>query len=804
MRRLETLNRVLRIAVSGDLFHREAFEAVARVIDEEVSIGCLAVVVPEPTGKRLYAVSPGSEGARLPPFGIVFPHEPKNETVLTTGKSKIKDDARDGDDLDRIAVHWGFLSYALHPIRSGPDGISGPIVAKLVVAFREAGAAKAAPAELFEEVAAIFGAGFERAVALSRVRRLAMILETSRDAMVAWDADGRITDANAAASVLSGIARPDLLGRSVDELFGKPPATEGTGSTRLAMRRRSPGGDAFGIVPVSLTMTRVADDPLVAAHALIRDESELVTKEREAAQHLARIAELEKELRSILDNTPVVIFRIDSTTGELAYLNRHAERLLGVPTEEALGTRNFLRAIHLDADGMASFDAAVASARSGAVSPAYEARLRGRDGRPIAVRGTVYPLVSDDGGVIAIEGTLADVSGEHDIRQRLVQADRLSTLGTLAASVAHEINNPAAFMLLGLNAVSRMLEPAAQASVEQLIEELREATTRIVDIARDLRLFVSPAPGRVLSGFADPNEVVESALTLARGRLMDRANVVRRLEPVAPVRIDRGRLGQVLVNLLVNAAQALPRTRSDGRENVVTVSTRSAGDLVEIEVADNGVGIPREHLPLIWTPFFTTKDADSGTGLGLWITRDIVERAGGEIRVGPGIDTASELVGTRFVVTLPVVSSPDEPSSAPPPRAAASSGARLSVLVVEDEVTFARRLASALGQIHAVTVVHGGREALRLLSERPYDVVLSDLRMPDVSGEALYAAIRARDEAQARAFVFMTGIGFLPEVQEFLGETGQPVLHKPFGIERALEAIATASAARFAVPGASR
>jgi CheY-like chemotaxis protein len=280
---------------------------------------------------------------------------------------------------------------------------------------------------------------------------------------------------------------------------------------------------------------------------------------------------------------------------------------------------------------------------------------------------------------------------------------------------------------------------------------------------------------------------------------------VRRLEPVAPVRIDRGRLGQVLVNLLVNAAQALPRTRDDGRENVVTVSTRSAGDLVEIEVADNGVGIPEEHLPLIWTPFFTTKDADSGTGLGLWITRDIVERAGGEIRVGPGIDAGSKLVGTRFVVTLPVVASPDElSSSAPPPRAAASSGARLSVLVVEDEVTFARRLASELGQIHAVTVVHGGREALRLLTERPYDVVLSDLRMPDVSGEALYAAIRARDEAQARAFVFMTGIGFLPEVQDFLGGTGQPVLHKPFGIDRALEAIATASAARFAVPGASR
>lgn len=784
MRRLETLLRVMRIALSGDLFHRETFEAIARVLDEEVRIGCLAVVVPEPTGKRLYAVSPGSEGVKLPPFGIVFPHAPENETVLTTGKSKIKNDTRVGDELDRIAVAWGFLSYALYPIRSGPDPKTAPIVGKLVVAFREAGAAESAPAELFEEIAAIFGTIFHRAVSLSRVRRLAMILETSSDAMLAWDADGRITDANTAASALSGVAHDELLGRSIGELFEALPK-EAAPSTRLTMRRHD--GE---LVPVSVTMTRVADDPLVASHALIRDESHLVAKEREAAQHLARIAELDKELRTILDNAPLVIFRIDTASGELAYLNLHAERLLGVPTEQALATRDFLRSIHLDADGMAAFDDAVACARAGAVSPAYEARLRGREGRPIAVRGTVYPLISERGDVIAVEGTLADVSVEQEIRQRLVQADRLSTLGTLAASVAHEINNPAAFMLLGLSALSRMIEDckeleeaSSKMSVRQMLAELRDATTRIVDIARDLRLFVSPGPGRSAQRLADPNEAVESALTLTRGRMMERANIVRRLEPVPPVRIDPGRLGQVIVNLLVNAAQALPRDRIDGRENVVTVTTRSAGEDVEIEVADTGIGIPEEHVRLIWLPFFTTKDPDAGSGLGLSITRDIVERAGGTVRV------ASDEHGTRFVVTLPAADGAKEPSPLPP-VATAATAERRTVLVVEDEVTLARRLASELGHVHSVTVVHRGREALRLLLEQSFDVVLCDLRMPDLSGEALYATVRERDAAQARAFVFMTGVGFLPEVQDFFRETGRPVLEKPFSVERALEAIA--------------
>src|SRR5262249_12118235 len=156
---------------------------------------------------------------------------------------------------------------------------------------------------------------------------------------------------------------------------------------------------------------------------------------------------------------------------------------------EALRTSGFLRDAHADPEGVLSFDEAVALAQLGSGSLPYEARLRRTHGEAITARGTVYPLLSESGEVVAIEGVLADVSAEQAARTRLIQADRLSTLGTLAAGVAHEINNPAAFILLGLDALDRLLrgpgvqmEPAVAVSANDLLRELRDSIKRIVDI----------------------------------------------------------------------------------------------------------------------------------------------------------------------------------------------------------------------------------------------------------------------------------------------------------------------------------
>jgi PAS domain S-box-containing protein len=810
--KLEAMNEMLRIAArDNNVLRRDTFQALAAALAKYVPLDCMAVVVPEPGGKRLYAASVPESNTPVPPFGARFPHGPQEETVLNLGTTKICDDTRNAETLDQIAVQWGFLSYVILPIWQ-PLGPRAPtsgstkdrIVAKLVVAFRETGCASATPIDLLKLLAELFGDSFERALEVGREHRLAMILETSGDSMIAWDREGKITDANAAAATLTGIPREELLAMSIHELLDRRAIEEGasgnTHALRTTLTRRRPDDPTQReSIAVSVTINSVDDDPLVSLHALIRDESHVVAKEREAAAHFARVQELEKEMRAILDNAPLIIFRLDAAKGQLKYLNRHAERLLGVPTADALRTPDFLRAVHQGPEAMLAFDTAVANAREGKTSPPYEARLRWDGGAEIAVRGTIYPLLGVGGDVIAIEGILADVSAEHAARAQAIQTDRLSSLGMLAASVAHEINNPAAFILLGLGTLEKMLNalvPAGEegiAAVGELLRELRDSINRIVRIARDLRVFASPSRGQLQGAITDVNEVVESALSLTRGKLVEHARLEKELTDVPPVFVDAGRLGQVIVNLLLNATQALPKTPS--RTATIRVATRVGGGNVEIEVTDSGVGIPEDNLHRIWAPFFTTKASDMGTGLGLSISREIVERAGGTIRVeSPAYSDEEGARGSRFVVALPMaddamrlISLGAAPPSSPEPIRVVP---RKRVLVVEDELPLARVLSLELGRAHDVTVVHDAETAWELLLDRRFDVVLCDLRMPGMSGETFYAKVKDRDPAQAEAFIFMSGIGFVPEVELFLAATGRPVLQKPFSPADVLEAIA--------------
>ncbi|MEZ4307937.1 MAG: ATP-binding protein [Polyangiaceae bacterium] len=598
-----------------------------------------------------------------------------------------------------------------------------PILAGVTFAFRDPGGARAAPLVLLQDVADILGKAMRRAIEATRDRRLAMILDTSDDAMIAWNASGRITDVNAAAVLLTARPREILLGMPISALLPEAGGERRRGPEGERMELLTPAGPRI----VAATITTVDDDPLVAAHALLRDVSALARAEREAELHLAHIRRLEEQHRQVLDNTPLIIFRLDPATLELEYLNRHAERLLGVPTIEAMSTPGFLQGVHADPESVADFERAVTQARDARAASAYEARLLRRGGPEIAVHGNVYPMIGQSGEVVAIEGVLGDGSSEQAARSRLVQADRLSTLGTLAAGVAHEINNPAAFVLLGIDMLDRLLQTAGKdlpdgprSQAGTLVRELRDSIRRIVDIARDLRMFAS-GPGESRGTYIDVNRAVESALTLTRGHLIERAQIRRDLGDLPPIFMEENRLGQVLVNLLVNAAQAIPRpsalvpspaSRPPASGHSITVVTRHAGDDVIIEVSDTGVGISRENIARIFTPFFTTKNPDVGTGLGLSISKDIIERAGGTISVESPVPGTGR--GTRFTVVLPITV--DRVGVAPgsnPPSGRSPTPAR--VLPVEDEPALARALAEGIGRVHDVTLVSSAREALDLL-----------------------------------------------------------------------------------------
>jgi CheY-like chemotaxis protein len=270
----------------------------------------------------------------------------------------------------------------------------------------------------------------------------------------------------------------------------------------------------------------------------------------------------------------------------------------------------------------------------------------------------------------------------------------------------------------------------------------------------------------------DVERVLESSLRMASNEIRHRARLVKDFSAVPPADGNEARLGQVFLNLIVNAAQAIPEGRA--AENEIRIATRLEGeDRIVTEISDTGAGIPPDVLPRIFDPFFTTKPVGLGTGLGLAICRRIVLGLGGDIQVEsvPG--------KTTFRVTLHRAAAPAEPAR--PVETEARAAHRGRVLVVDDEPMLCSLINRILGDAHDVVIAASARQALESIAagER-FDIILSDLMMPDMTGMELHAALARSVPEQASRMVFMTGGAFSPEAEAFLGGVSDRVLEKPF------------------------
>jgi CheY-like chemotaxis protein/anti-sigma regulatory factor (Ser/Thr protein kinase) len=269
------------------------------------------------------------------------------------------------------------------------------------------------------------------------------------------------------------------------------------------------------------------------------------------------------------------------------------------------------------------------------------------------------------------------------------------------------------------------------------------------------------------------SEVLATALRMTTPTLRARARLDVALDRLPLVESSRGRLEQVFVNVLINAAQSFDS--EEVSRNVVRVRALQSDGEVTVTIEDNGRGIPPEHLSRVFDPFFTTKPVGEGTGLGLSICHAIVTQHGGRIEVARAAGG-----GTRVTVMLRAKAADETAGVRDEPPAPASGRSR--VLVVDDEPAIRSLLATVLGPEHDVTVAAGGLEAEALLlpAQGRFDVVLCDVTMPDLSGVALYERVCAsRPELRGR-FVFMTGGLFGDEVFERVGGAGAPRLDKPF------------------------
>lgn len=417
-------------------------------------------------------------------------------------------------------------------------------------------------------------------------------------------------------------------------------------------------------------------------------------------------------------------------------------------------------------------------------------------GRRRLYRALFSPIVRDDhveGGV----GVVEDVTERREIEARLAHGERMASLGRLAAGVAHEINNPLAYVRTSLDIARRELERFAAdrdgdriAKALELLAHADDGVERVRIIANDLKTFSRGDEGSWIP--VDLSRVVDTAVNLAWNEIRHRAELIRELDDVPPVMGSESRYVQVLVNLLVNAAQAIPE--GDALHNRITVRVgRASPERVFVEVEDTGSGIEAELVAHVFEPFWTSKPKGVGTGLGLSICHGIVTAAGGEIRVARSVPGQ----GTTFRIELPIA--PEE-ARAPTAEASASPSpsavSRARILVVDDEPKLGTTLRLALGDRFAVEVASNGRDALRLLEGgASYDLVLCDLMMPELSGVDLYERVRSAHPAVAARFVFMTGGAFTERARAFLAEHHLKQIEKPFPLERVEELVAEARAA---------
>jgi PAS domain S-box-containing protein len=439
--------------------------------------------------------------------------------------------------------------------------------------------------------------------------------------------------------------------------------------------------------------------------------------------------------------------------------------------EDELYQRTFLDVTHPD-DRAQSADLQQSSLSSGKSSYGLEKRYVHKAGHVVWGHVSVNGVRDASGAVDRVVAIIRDVTESRRMQEQLVLADRLASLGTLAAGVAHEINNPLAALMGSLELLLKGSPAADDGARTENLQIMREAAGRIRDIARDLRVFARPETDVI--GPVDIVAVLESSLRLAGNHLRHRAGIVKRFAEVPPVAANASRLGQVFLNLLVNAAQAIDEGHAD--QNHVTITVERCGDdRVSVEVADTGAGIPTSRLARLFQPFTTTKARGHGLGLGLAICQRIVTQYGGTISA-----RSAEGQGATFRLELPVhaqaeASAPDRQAPRPTPRG-------LRALIVDDDPlvrgTFQRLLEMGMG-VKADVAGSAPEALLRIRGGARYDAILCDLMMPTMPGHEFFMVLQGLNREQSERVVFVTGGAFTPSAAAFLERQSQPVLEKP-------------------------
>ena len=611
--------------------------------------------------------------------------------------------------------------------------------------------------------------------------RFRTLVEEAADAFFLHDREGRIRAVNRRACKSLGYSREELLRMKVADVeadfdsLGVDAVWERTGpgqAAALAGRHRRRDGTVFP-VEVRVACLELAGERLFMA--LARD----VSVQRTAEEALR---ESEARFRDVVASADEYVFEMDAA-GRVTYISEAAEAILGYRPEEIIG-RSSLDL--LDPEEKARSSAFLQATVAGRARISHFSQVaRHRSGRRVWLDLSAVPVIGRDGSLVGYRGTAMDVTWRHEadeerarLQARLAQAHRMEVVGRLAGGVAHDFNNLLTVILAcGFDLRDRLR--AGEPGDAEAVEDILGAGQRAAELTRQLLAF---ARKQVLSPTRlDVNEILRQSRKLLSRVIGEDVRIVEDVQDGPwTVRADSGLLSQVVMNLAVNARDAMPRggTLSMSTANVELRPGEAPPDpemapgrYVRLRVSDTGVGMAPEVLEHVFEPFFTTKAPGSGIGLGLATAYGNVKQSGGHVVVESRIGA-----GSTFDVYLPALAVGEVPE---PPRAVSAAGGSERVLVVEDDAKvreIVERSLRAAG--YRVVTASSGEEALRRVHAdgHPIDLLVTDVVMPGMGGPEVARRVlervpRARvlfvsgytDDAIGRHGVLEDGVHFLPK-----------------------------------------
>ena len=617
----------------------------------------------------------------------------------------------------------------------------------------------------------------ERAEAVETHRRLTQLLQDAVDSLPAGfaisDDEERIVLCNKAFSepydaepdALVGHTRRDLVTRLYDKIRSFNGTDVGGTKDHLELVRNRLGNPDAAPSELELMNRewRLVSSFPTADGGMVTIRTDITAlKQAEQAMH-----ESESVIRTAVEACPVPLGLVRADDGMIIYESPAAQDLFGRASK---GGVNFTAGIFVNRGDRQRF---LEKLRSGVVD-GFEVLLRRANGEEFW--GSISASLIDYKGSEAIVTSVYDLTEKRVVeeemarqREALHQSEKLAALGELLASVAHELNNPLSVVV---GQALLLKETASDESIAERAAKIGGAADRC---SRIVRTFLAMARQQPMERRpVDVNRAVELAMEVT-GYSLRAADIDARLSlsrDLPSVWGDADQLNQVLTDLILNAQKALEESRSPRRVKIITSYREQTREIV-LKIKDNGPGIPEQIRSRIFEPFFTTRQIGSGTGIGLAFCHRIITTHGGTIAVETGIDG-----GASFVIRLPVtrMSTPAiEGEVHLQPDAAMAR-----VLVVDDEVAVAEMLADILSdEGHKVDVAHSGSQALDMIELHEFDLVLSDLRMPDIDGPAMFDAIREARPDMVSRVAFITGDTMSARIRDFLRNSERPYIEKP-------------------------